>query len=145
MTRLRVNTTCIATKHNCFPITPSPSIEVSKRLRQAATAFNLVSGQSTLIFIYLLHTHICIYVYIFGFLFIIKISLCVYVFYAKSIFNLPAEPLCKYQILTTNTCWLGSPKSIPHSICSSAVAFTLNCNYVYVILFAQTHTHTDIC
>lgn len=63
----------------------------------SVVAFNLVSGQSTLVFIY------------FGFLLIIMLLLhagwleCVSRFYAKSIFNLAAEHLCKYQILTTNT------------------------------------------
>lgn len=95
-----------------------------------AAAFNLVSGQSTLIFIYSTysaHTHTHPYCHrhrhLFGF-FVhtqdqpvcytsISVCVCVRVFYAKSIFNLPAEHLCKYQILTTNTCLLGSPKSSP--------------------------------
>lgn len=95
-----------------------------------------------------IHIHICMYILcIYIWLFVHHqdqtcVCVCVYVFYAKSIFNLPAEHLCKYQILTTNTCRLASPKSIPHLICSSAVAFTLNCNYVYVILFAHTQAHT---
>lgn len=119
-----------------------------------AAAFNLVSGQSILIFIYSTYTHTHTHTAAFIWLFCsysrsarspyeqlpVSVNVCVCgcgVFYAKSIFNLPAEHLCKYQILTTNTCLLGSPKSspFPHLICSSAVAFTLNCNYVWLCAY----------
>lgn len=150
VTRLRVNIDCIATNTivSQHPPLKIVCIEVSKRLWHTlslAAAFNLVFGQSTLIFIYLRH------IYIWLFCSSSRSALLwmyVYVFYAKSIFNLPAEHLCKYQILTTNTCWLGSPQPTPHLICSSAVAFTLNCNYVHVILFAlyaAIYTLTHIC
>lgn len=129
-----------------------------------AAAFNLVSGQSTLIFIYSTysaHTHTHPYCHrhrhLFGFFVhtqdqpvcYTSISVCVCACILCKI-HIQFASWTSVQISNIDykylPAWQPEVQSIPHLICSSAVAFTLNCNYVwlcvYVILFAQLqHTH----